>query len=69
MPSTRKRASRGFTGSVSAWVGGYIKNGKIPEKGTDDYEEWCSYELLNLNVRGLPEKNKNGFWFVDHKGK
>ena len=69
MPVNRKRVKRDLQGTVSPWVAGYLKTGKGPRKGEDGFEEFCSYELLNINVRGLPEKNRNGFWFIDHKGK
>jgi hypothetical protein len=63
MPTSRKRIKKGHIGAESPWVEEYLKTGRYPKEGEDGYEEFCSYELLNLNVRGLPEKNRNGFWY------
>ena len=62
MPVNRKRAKRENTGTVSLWVKEYIKTGEGPKEGEPGHEEFCDYELLNLNVNGLPEKNIHGFW-------
>jgi hypothetical protein len=68
MPTSRKRIKKGHVGAESAWVQEYLKTGKEPKEGEPGHDEWCSYSLLNINVRGLPEKNSRGFWFADHKG-
>jgi hypothetical protein len=65
MPVNRKRAKRDMKGTVSAWVEVYLSTGKEPQKGEKGYDEWCWYNLLRLNVNGLPEQPGITGWFYN----
>jgi hypothetical protein len=67
MPVNRKRAKRDMFGTVSPWVDEYLATGKEPKEGEDGYDEWCHYNLLKLNVAGLPEQPGIKGWFYGHK--
>jgi hypothetical protein len=65
MPANRKRQQRNQGGTISPWVHEYLKTGKEPQKGEDGYDEWCHYNLLKLNVNGMPEQPGITGWFFN----